>query len=243
MAGPQREARCHVSDRSLHLDGRARWTYATRPEAGPRVSSSMLADAPAVLDELPALRSTAAAASAAATVAPDRTMQWQLAGADAVKLAVSHAGVVRVRRSRSSRPGCRWGRRSLLSRSFRAGRSVPRTVLAADGAPAAGRLGRVLRVWHGHPLLRFRRLLVGGGDGCRRELATASSAAQATGPASYLASVEIRERLTWFGAARNGDAEKFFGPAVYSQARQRALPVDALDVSASGARLEWRWRA
>ena len=43
--------------------------------------------------------------------------------------------------------------------------------------------------------------------------------------------------MTWFGAARNGDAE-FFGPAIYSQPRQRAFTLDAVDLGAAGARLE-----
>jgi hypothetical protein len=46
------------------------------------------------------------------------------------------------------------------------------------------------------------------------------------GTGSFLAAAEIRERLTWFGAARNGDAEKFFGPAVTSVTRQRTLSLD-----------------
>jgi len=225
---------------SLHLDGRTRWTYAAPSEGpAPAVSSSMLADAPAVVDELPALRSTAAAASAAATVAPDRAMQWQLAGADAVKLVVSRAGVVRVRAEWLFDAGVPVGTPVASLQLFRAGRSVPRTVLAADGATL--RPGDSVEFYGYGMDTRYSGSAVYwlvAGTGTGRDLATASSAAQATGPASYLASVEIRERLTWFGAARNGDAEKFFGPAVYSEARQRTLPVDALDVSASGARLE-----
>src|SRR5262249_51176782 len=65
-----------------------------------------------------------------------------------------------------------------------------------------------------------------------------ASGAQDAGAATFLAASEVRERLTWFGAARNGDAEKFFGPAIYSQARQRTFTIDALDLGAVGARLE-----
>ncbi|HEY1905508.1 MAG TPA: C25 family cysteine peptidase, partial [Myxococcaceae bacterium] len=225
---------------SLHLDGSTRWTYAT-PGGGPApaVSASMLVDTPTVLDERPVLTSTAAGMQAMVTLTPDRAMQWNLAGRDAVKLLVSRAGVVRVSAEWLFAAGVPVGAPVASIQLFRAGRAVPRTVVAADGATL--RAGDSVEFYGYGMDTRYSGSAVYwlvAGIGTGRDLAAASSTAQATGPSSYLASVEIRERFTWFGAARNGDAEKFFGPAVYSQAHQRTLAVDALDVSAPGARLE-----
>src|SRR5262249_9938073 len=56
--------------------------------------------------------------------------------------------------------------------------------------------------------------------------------------ATFAATSEIRERLTWFGAALNRDAEKFFGPAVFSAPRERTFTLDGLDLAGTGAQLE-----
>jgi hypothetical protein len=71
-----------------------------------------------------------------------------------------------------------------------------------------------------------------------KDIPTAPAAIGDASVATFLAASEIRERLTWFGAAENGDAEKFFGPAVFIQPRQRTFTLDGLDLGATGARLE-----
>ena len=225
---------------SLHLDGSARWTSAT-PTGGPApaVSASAIAEAPAILDGRPSVTTTVAALQLVASVGTDRAMQWQLADSDAVKLVVSRTGVMRVAAEALFAAGVPVGAPIASLQLFRAGRAVPRTVQAANGTSlqpgdSVEFFGYGMDTRYSGSAVYW--LVAGKGTG--RELTAASASAQATGPATYAASAEIRERLTWFGAARNGDAEKFFGPAVYSQAHQRTLAVDALDVSASGARLE-----
>ena len=225
---------------SLHVDGRTRWTRAI-PAGGsaPAFTSDLIADSTALVTAPPILRSVALTAAPPQSPGLIQGKQWQLAGADAVKLVVSRPGVVHVPADSLFAAGVPVGAPAASLQLFRNGRPVPRTVLAADGATL--RSGDAIE-FYGHGMdTRYSGsavywLLAGSGAGT--ELAAASAAAPGAGPGTYLASVEVRERLTWFGAARNGDAEKFFGPAVVSQARQRTLPVDGLDVSAGGARLE-----
>jgi hypothetical protein len=70
------------------------------------------------------------------------------------------------------------------------------------------------------------------------DVPTAPGNASAATTTTFLSAEEIRERLTWFGAVRNGDAEKFFGPAVFSEPRQRTFRLEGLDATAPGAKLE-----
>jgi Peptidase family C25 len=225
---------------SLHRDGQTRWTRAT-PSGGPApaFTSELVADSNAVASTPQMLQSVAAMVPPTEPAALNQGMQWQLAGADAVKLVVSRAGVVRVPAESLFAAGVPVGTPAASLQLFRNGRPVPRTVLTADGATL--RSGDSIEFFGYGMNTRYSGsavywLVAGGGTGV--EFPAASISAQPAGPATYMASVEVRERLSWFGAALNGDAEKFFGPAVYNQHRQRTLPVDALDVSASGARLE-----
>ena len=225
---------------SLHVDGRMRWTRAV-PTGGPApaFTSDPVADASALVARPSSPRSMAVTSPAAQPASLNQSMQWQLAGGDAVKVVVSSPGVVRVPADALFAAGIPVGAPAASLQLFRNGRPVPRTVLAADGATL--RSGDAIE-FYGHGMeTRYSGsavywLVTGAGTGT--ELAAASGTAAAAGPATYLASVEVRERLTWFGTARNGDAEKFFGPAVVSQSRQRTLPAKGLDVSAGGARLE-----
>jgi hypothetical protein len=225
---------------SLHRDGQTRWTRAT-PSGGsaPAYTSDLLADSAPLLLAPPVPQSIAAAAPVAQPANLNQNVQWQLAASDAVKLVVSRAGVVRVPAESLFAAGVPVGTPAASLQLFRSGEPVPRTVVVADGATL--RAGDSVEFYGYGMDNRYSGSAVywlSAGRGTGVDFTAASSAAQPTSPATYLASVEIRERLTWFGAAQNGDAEKFFGPAVYTQARQRTLPVDALDVSASGARLE-----
>ena len=73
------------------------------------------------------------------------------------------------------------------------------------------------------------------GAGRGTPIPAVSATPQPVGGGVFLAAAEVRERLTWFGAARNGDGEKFFGPPVYSQARTRTISADGLDLAGTGA--------
>ena len=148
-------------------------------------------------------------------------------------------GVVRVPAEALFAAGVPLGAAASSIQLFRAGRRVPRTVVAADGVALRG--GDAVE-FYGYPMdTRYSGSAVywlTAGQGTGLELSSSGAPGQGAALTSFLASAEIRERLTWFGAARNGHAEKFFGPAVFSTARQRVIPLDALDVSGAGARLE-----
>ena len=225
---------------SLHLDGRTRWTRATAA-SGPAspVAANLVADSPTPVNRLSSIRGSAAVVPAARVSALNQSKQWELAAGDAVKLVVSRPGVVRVPAESLFAAGMSPGAPTASLQLFRNGRAVPRTVVAADGATL--RSGDWVEFYGYGMDTRYSGssvywLTSSGGVGL--DLRNLSASAQPAGPATYLASVEVRERLTWFGAARNGDAEKFFGPAVLGQGHQRTLSLDGLDVSASGARLE-----
>jgi len=225
---------------SLHRDGSTRWTRAT-PSAGPApaFSSELVADSAPVLLASPAPRSAAAAVSAPQPPALNQGLEWQLASSDAVKLIVSRAGVVRVPAESLFAAGVPAGAPAASLQLFRNGQAIPRTVLAADGATL--RAGDSIEFYGYGMDNRYSGSAVYwlvSGPATGVDLASVSSTAQPTSPATYAASVEVRERLTWFGSAQNGNAEKFFGPAVFGAGHQRTLPVDGLDVSAPGARLE-----
>jgi hypothetical protein len=226
---------------ALHLDGRITWSRAASGAGpAPAVASALLA-APAsgVLVEHLALRVGVAEPVSRGSALVVQGTQWQLAGGAAVKLTVSAAGVVRVPAEALFAAGVPVGAAASSIQLFRAGRSVPRTVVAADGVTL--RPGDAVE-FYGYPMdTRYSGSAVywlTAGQGVGVELPSTALTAPGAATASYLASAEIRERLTWFGAARNGDAEKFFGPGVYSTARQRTIPVDALDVAETGSRLE-----
>src|SRR5262249_15058627 len=105
------------------------------PAAGPApaMTASVIAEAPAVLDDRPSVTTTVAALQTVASVGADRMMQWQLAGADAVTLVVSPTRFVRVAAESLSAAGVPVGAPVASLQLFRAGHAVPRTVLAANG--------------------------------------------------------------------------------------------------------------
>src|SRR5262249_27921114 len=205
---------------SLHLDGSTRWTRASAA-SGPvqAITSTLLGPSPSVVVEQPAQRLSAVGprTSRSALVAQD--VQWQLAAGAAVKLTVSSPGMVHVPAEALFAAGVPVGASAVSIQLFRPGQAVPRSILAADGATL--RAGDAIEFYGYGMDTRYSGSAVywltwGSGNGV--ELAATPAVTQAAGATTFAASSEIRERVVWFGAARNGDAEKFFGPPISSQA-------------------------
>ncbi len=225
---------------SLHVDGSTLWSVAApRPGKAPVVESALLAPTPSVMAGHAEVRSVPAVRRPASSRPTARDVQWELAASPAVKLVVDQAGMVRVTAESLFAAGVPVGTPVSALQLFREGHPVPRAVLAADGSTL--RPGDALE-FYGHGMdtrysgsavywLRWER-----GSGV--DLSTAPASASAATTTTFLAAAEIRERLTWFGAVRNGDTEKFFGPAVFSKARERTFQLDGLDLTGTGARLE-----
>jgi hypothetical protein len=225
---------------SLHVDGSTRWTRASAA-SGPvqAITSTLLGPSPSVVVETPAQRlfTDGTATFRSALVAQD--VQWILAAGPAVKLTVSSPGVVHVPAEALFAAGLPVGASSGSIQLFRGGHPVPRTVFSADGASL--RAGDAIEFYGYGMDTRYSGSAVywlTWGNGSGVEFAATPAMAQAAGDATFATDAEIRERLVWFGAARNGDAEKFFGPLISSQADQRTLSLEGLDVTATGARLE-----
>jgi len=226
---------------SLHTDGSTRWTSATSASGkAPVLSAELLGSSPpAVLPEQGTLRVEPADAPPVAARPGSRAFQWRLAAGSAVKIAVASSGVVRVPAESLFAAGLPVGTRASSIQMFREARPIARTVLAADNRTL--QLGDAVEFYGYGMDSRYSGTAVywlTSGDGMGEEIRAAPGTVQDAGSASFLAAAEFRERLTWFGAARNGDAEKFFGPAIYSQARQRTFTLEAVDLASAGARLE-----
>ena len=226
---------------SLHRDGSTRWTPATQASGKPAETSAELlaASDPAVFLDQPRVGTVAADVLRFRAPSGSRELQWQLAAGSAVKLMVSRPGVVRVPSESLFAAGLAVGTPVSAIKLFREARPVARTVAAADGQTLQP--GDFVEFYGYGVDTRYSGRAVywlTAGLGRGEELPTLSTSAQDVSAGTYLAASEIRERLTWFGAARNGDAEKFFGPAVFSQLRQRTFFLDRLDLAATGARLE-----
>jgi len=226
---------------SLHLDGSTHWTTAA-PASGkaPVFASLVLGDSPLVTVDAPALRTGPADLPINSPLFGARQLQWQLADSAAAKIFVSQSGVVRVSAASLFSAGIPVGTPVAALQLYRNARQVPRTVVAADGATL--RAGDWVE-FYGYPVdTRYSGtavywLTTGMGNGV--DLPGAASASGNATTATYQASVEIHERLSWFGAARNGDAEKFFGPAIYSAGPlSRILTLDGLDILGGPVRLE-----
>ncbi len=225
---------------ALRLDGTTEWLRAT-PAGGkaPVFASAVIGQPASVLREQPALQVSPAEPLRPRSAPVAQGVQWQLAAENTVKLVVSRPGVVHVSAESLFAVGLPVGTPISAIRLFRQGREVPRSVLAADGATLSA--GDAVEFYGEGMDTRYSGSAVywlRAGPGVGRALASQAAVSTGAGVATFLAAAEIRERLVWFGAVQNGDAEKFFGPAVYSQARQRTLSLEGLDVSAAGARLE-----
>jgi hypothetical protein len=226
---------------SLHRDGSIRWSRANQASGKPTPTSAQLLSSPDPAVVVGPAASSIQAATVRRFVAPagSRDLQWMLAGSQALKLVVSRAGVVRVPAESLFAAGLPVGTAVSSLRLFREARPVARTVLSADGRTL--RPGDAIEFYGYGMDTRYSGSAVywlTTGLGPAREIPTIPAAAGAATVSTFLAASEIRERLTWFGAAVNGDAEKFFGPAVFIQPRQRTFTLDGLDVGGTGARLE-----
>ena len=226
---------------SVHTDGSTRWAPAT-PASGkpPVVTAELLGSSPpTLLADQGTLRVEPADAPPVAALPGSRAFQWQLASGTAVKITVARAGVVRVPAESLFAAGLPVGIPASSIQLFREARPIARTVLSADGRTL--QRGDAVEFFGYGMNTRYSGSAVywlTSGDGVGKEIRAAAGIVQDAGSASFLAAAELRDRLTWFGAARNGDAEKFFGPAIYGQARQRTFSLDAVDLAGAGARLE-----
>jgi len=226
---------------SLHRDGTVRWSRASPTSGKPVATTAQLLTSqdPAVVVGQPSSSTQAAAVQRFVAPAGSRDLQWLLAGSPAIKLVVSRAGVVRVPAESLFAAGLPVGTPVSALRLFREARPVGRSILSADGRTLQP--GDAIEFYGYGMDTRYSGSAVywlSTGFGPARDIPTAPAATGDATVASFLAASEIRERLTWFGAALNGDAEKFFGPAVFIQPRQRTFTLDALDVGGTGARIE-----
>ena len=226
---------------SLHRDGAVRWSRASQASGKPTPTSAQLLSSPDPAVVVTPATNVIQAAAVQRFVAPagSRDLQWLLAGSDAIKLVVPRAGVVRVPAESLFAAGLPVGTAVSSLRLFREARPIARTVLAANGRTLQP--GDAIEFYGYGMDTRYSGSAVywlSTGFGPAREIPSVPAVAADPSAATFLASSEIRERLTWFGAAQNGDAEKFFGPAVFSQPSQWTFTLDGLDVAGSGARLD-----
>ena len=226
---------------SLHRDGTVRWSRASQASGKPPPTSAQLLSSPDPAVLVTPSTNTIEAAGVRRSPGPagSRELQWQLAASQAVKLVVSRAGVVRVPAESLFAAGMPVGTAASSLRLYREARPVARTVLSADGRTL--RPGDAIEFYGYGMDTRYSGSAVywlTSGLAPGKDIPTAPAAIGDASVATFLAASEIRERLTWFGAALNGDAEKFFGPAVFIQPRQRTFTLDGLDLGATGARLE-----
>ncbi|HZJ54335.1 MAG TPA: C25 family cysteine peptidase [Myxococcaceae bacterium] len=225
---------------ALRLDGATEWAPATETGGGsPASASSLVGEPAAVLREESAVRIAPADPPRRSTAPAAREVQWQLAAAGVVKIVVAQPGVVRVSAETLFAAGMPASSVASSVQLFRGGRPVPRRVLAADGRSL--RPGDAVEFYGYGMDTRYSGSAVywlTAGRGAGRDLGLQSPSTTEVGATTFLAAAEIRERLIWFGAVQNGDAEKFFGPAVYLQPRERTLTLEGVDTSAAGARLE-----
>jgi len=226
---------------SLHRDGAIRWSRASQTSGKPVATSAQLLTSqdPAVVVGPPGSSIQAAAVPRFVAPSGSRDLQWLLADSPAIKLVVSRAGVVRVPAESLFAAGLPVGTPVSALRLFREARPIARTVLSADGRTLQP--GDAIEFYGYGMDTRYSGSAVywlATGFGPARDISFTPATTGDASVATFLASSEIRERLTWFGAAQNGDAEKFFGPAVFSQPSQRTFTLDGLDVGGSGSRLE-----
>src|SRR5262249_21052790 len=171
--------------------------------------------------------------------AGDLPRQWSLAGGAAAKLAVRTEGVYRAPAESLFAAGISPGASIAALQLFRHGRQVPMDVHAADGAHLQA--GDSVEFYGLGMDTRYTDTAVYwlvSGQGPAQPLPTLGGPAPGAQGATYLEARELRERLVWYGAFQNGDAEKFFGSAVLDRPTIHDFGADALDPTADGASLE-----
>jgi hypothetical protein len=166
----------------------------------------------------------------------DLSQQWRNASASAAKLLVRDAGVYRVAAEQLFASGIPSGTDVSELGLWTSGNPVAFRAFTADGVHLAP--GDAIE-FYGYGIdtrysdTRLYWVTVGSQA---RALAQAPTATPSTASASsFSETLEIRERLYYFSAVKNGGAEKFFGPQVVSSGLTRTFPTPALDVSSSVA--------
>src|SRR5262249_11093004 len=120
---------------ALHVDGSTRWSTATPgPGKAPVLESALLAPAPSLMTGRPELMIAPAGRRPSAGQPVTRDVQWRLAASQAVKLVVSHAGVVRVPAESLFAAGVPVGTPASALQLFRQGHPVARSVMVRDGS-------------------------------------------------------------------------------------------------------------
>ncbi len=160
--------------------------------------------------------------------AGNRGQQWSLAGQQAVKIAVRKTGWYRVTKSQLTAAG-------LDVTDFN------NLQLYADGLPVPVSVGSSYFEFYGvafdTPTTDTHIYWLVTGSGRARIASQSSGAPGATFAASFPCVVESKPRSIYYSSLLNGEAENFFGPAIYTQAVTQTLPVQNL-ASSGIVRLE-----
>ncbi|HYG80063.1 MAG TPA: C25 family cysteine peptidase [Pyrinomonadaceae bacterium] len=196
--------------------------------------------------ERPAAAPTTGAVSAASAPA---LSSYQLASRAGVKIGVNRPGWYRV-----TQP-------ELAAAGLAAPLDPRKLQLYAEGVEQAVKLVMPTGAWDASAYLEFygtgldipstdRRTywLINGSTAGKRVAAANSPAPNATPARSFPHAVEVRERLLYFSALRNGDGENFFGRVLSTQPLQYVLnvhhydrntaPQPALEISLQGVSLQ-----
>ena len=228
---------------SLHTSGKTTWDAATAVPgkvAAPAASAPVLGPPSFVAAPSAVTRGGTRQAALVVPTADALATQQSLAGGAAVKLAVRAEGVYRVPAESLFAAGISPGASPAALQLFRDGRQVPMDVHAADGAHLQA--GDSVEFYGLGMDTRYTDTAVYwlvSGQGPAQSLTTLGGPAPGATGATYLETRELRERLVWYGAFQNGDAEKFFGEPVFGpQLTTHTFAVDALDPLADGASVE-----
>ncbi len=161
----------------------------------------------------------------------DSSQQWLNAAGSAAKLFVRDAGVYRVPAEQLFASGIPAGTEVSTLQLWTSGAPVSFRAITADGVHLA--VGDAIE-FYGHGVdTRYsdtRLYWVTVGPGPQRLLPSAAPSASDDAGRSFVETLEIRQRLYYFSAVKNGGAEKFFGPQVPSAGLTRIFPTPALDV-------------
>src|SRR5262249_50682725 len=156
-----------------------------------------------------------------------------------VELGVRAEGVYRVPAESLFAAGIEPGSFIAALQLFRDGRQVPMDVQAADGAHLQP--GDAVEFYGLGMDTRYADTAVYwlvSGQGPAQPLSIVGGPQPGAPGATYLEARELRERLGWYGAFQNGDAEKFFGSVVFNTPAIHDFGVDALDPTGEGTALE-----
>jgi autotransporter-associated beta strand protein len=168
----------------------------------------------------------------------DLAQQWLNAAGSAAKVLVRDSGVYRVPAEQLFTSGIPVGADASAIQLWTSGAPVSFRAITADGAHLQP--GDAIE-FYGHGIdTRYsntRLYWVTAGLGGQQLMTTQAPVATADAGRSFAETLEIRQRLYYFSAIKNGGAEKFFGPQVPSTGLARIFPTPALDVfsSSSGA--------